>query len=153
MKLVLSLRRRMKISCNTIVRLIEGLFFLALSLATIPFTWQAFLQHQSKDTSFKLLEVPIDGTKIATFTFCFHPPFDYNKSEVELPFHDYVLGKNSNISYYANGTWFRITSEGNKYNHNSKENLNVQLITTFFVCYKINSTASSWRGNVRVEVL
>ena len=84
-----------------------------------------------------------------TYSFCLYPPDDYKRSEVELPFHDYVLGKTFNISYYTEGFWFEITSEGNKYNNVSGETLNVKLITQLFTCYKINSTSSDFRGTGR----
>ena len=77
----------------TFVKVFEKLFFIALTLATIPFTWQAFVQYQSKDTSFKRREVPIDGSEVPALSFCFHPPDEYNSSEVNLPFHDYVFGE------------------------------------------------------------
>ena len=138
------------LSCNTVVTLIEGIIFLLLSLATIPFTWQAFIQYESKATSFQIrAEVPNDGSEIPTWSFCFYPPLSYNGSTVDLPFHDYVLGKNFNISYRANSTWFNITSEGNTFHKASGEHINVQLIMTTFVCYKLNSTSSVWKGYAR----
>ena len=138
-----------EISCNTVVTLIEGIFFLALSLATIPFTWQAFVQYESKVTSFQRAEVPIDGSEIPTFSFCFGEPFNYNRSQIDLPLFDYVLGKTFNISYYVDLAFFNITSEGDKFIEASGEQLNVQWVRTYHVCYKVSSTAKEWRGYAR----
>ena len=98
-----------------------------MSLATIPITWQAYVHYRSKDTSFKRAEVPVDT--YPTYSFCLHPPDDYEKSKVELPFHDFVLGKTFNISYYTEGFWLEFISEGDKYNNVSGETLTVKLIT------------------------
>ena len=142
------MRHVTEVSLTQVVKLLEGLFFLTLGLLSIPFIWQALQQYQAKDSSFKRAEVPV-GVEFPTFSFCFHPPNGYKNSNDKLPFHDYVLGKNFNISYYANSTWFTITSEGTKFNNISAETLQVQYVQTYFVCYKINSTAPEWRGNAR----
>ena len=135
-----------QISCKSIVTILDGIFFIGLCSTAVAFIWQALIQYRSEDTSFKRAEVPV-GTDFPTYSFCLYPP-NFTTSDWGPPY-DYILGKEFNISYYANGTWFNISSVGPIFNKISEENLNVEMIATSHVCYKINSTAKLWKGNVR----
>ena len=136
------------ISCNTIVTILDGVFFIGLCSAAVAFIWQALIQYRSKDTSFKRAEVPI-GTIFPTFSFCLIPNDDDIPQADWGPPYEHILGRDFNFTYYVSGTWFPITSEGSTFVNVTEETLNVQMVATIYICYKVNSTAKVRNGYFR----
>ena len=130
---------------NILLKSLEWTLYFGLCLTSFAFIWQAMVQYQSKDTSFKMNEVPI--TDFPTITFCLEPP-NFTDSDHGPPY-EYILGSEFKISYYANEFWFKIDSTGPKFNNHSLEEIFIEQIATNFVCYKINSTAPNMIGSVR----
>ena len=128
-----------------VVTFLSGFVFAILCSGAGFFMWQAIVQFESKATSFKRAEIKVDF--FPTYSFCLDPP---NLAYEEWgPPYDYILGRDFNLSYYANGSWFLITSVGQKYNENSHETVYLEEIATNVMCYKINSTSTVWLGSVR----
>ena len=133
------------VKCKTIISVLDGLLFLGLCSAATAFIWQALIQYESKDTSYKRAEVPV--VDFPTLSFCLplavHTYFDWG------PPYDYMLGKDFNISYFSNGTWLNISSVGQKYHEVTSETILVEQIATYYNCYRVSATALVWKGSAR----
>ena len=134
--------------CKSLISILDGTLFLILLCAAIGFIWQAFLQYQSKDTSFKRAEK--DVKEFPTLTFCLIPP-NHDVPNWGPPY-DYVLGKEFNISYAVideGVSWYNITSEGQLIISQYSETIHIKQIATNMNCYKVNANAPELIGSVR----
>ena len=60
-----------KLPISPIFKFLDWILYSCLCATSIFFMWQVLAQYQSKDSSFKEFEGPID--KSPTLVFCFHP--------------------------------------------------------------------------------
>ena len=142
------LRHSNKKFCKSLITILDSTLFLVLLCAAIGFIWQAFLQYQSKDTSFKRAEK--DVNEFPTITFCLIPP-NHDVPNWGPPY-NYTLGKEFYLSYVIideDVTWYNVTSEGQLYISKYSETLHVKQIATIKNCYKINATAPELIGSIR----
>ena len=133
---------------KSLFTILDSTLFLVLFCAAIGFIWQAFLQYQSKDTSFKRAEK--DVNEFPTITFCLIPR-NHDVPDWGPPY-KYILGKEFNISYAVideGVSWYNITSEGQLIISQYLETIHVEQIATIKNCYKVNASAPEFIGSVR----